>query len=116
MDEPPFNPRAIQLTTGALGIVIAITAIYSIYGLLPYFIALVIAIGMKYAAPKIPFVEIVVCVATSLLGMEFFDYLFVTQSPIFLIVGNLVSPAICVMGFGYRWVKKGWLPEYANRW
>jgi len=122
MSDMDFNPRVIQLTTGVLGLVVAMVAIYSIssgtplYKYFAYIAFPIIVTGMKLAAPRIPLLEALVCVAVIFLINVFVSYLFANHSPIFLFLGEILIPVICVFGFGARWVYKGYLPSNANQW
>ena len=116
MNEATINSWAIALTTAAVVMIFAISGIYSLNQYLFYMVGIALAIGMKLAVPKIPFVEIVCCVALVFIITYIVSYLTQTQSFIYFILGEIIPPSICVFGFGSRWVKKGWLPKNANRW
>lgn len=122
MDQIPFNPKAIQLTAAAIGLSTAVVAYQSlsigmgIYEYLPYIWCAVIAVGIKLAAPRVPFLEAILCMVSAFAVNYLCSYLFTSVSPLFHFVEGVVIEALCVLGFGAHWVRKGYIPPWANRW
>ncbi len=122
MSEIPFNSRAVQTTTGIIGLVVVVMAIYSIssgnplYKYFVYIIFPVITIGMKFAAPRIPWLEVAICTVTILSINLIIGYMFANHSPLYFLLGEVLIPTVCVFGFGVRWVYKSYLPASANYW
>lgn len=122
MDHIPFNPKAIQLTVAAIGFSTALVAYQSlstgidIYKYLPHIWSAVVAVGIKLTAPRVPFWEAILCLASALAVNYQCSYLFTAVSPLFHFVGGIGVEALCILGFGARWVRKGYIPPWANRW
>lgn len=119
-NPPPFRPWAIYVTT----IVTIIVVIgFSWYGLshagnAPYeflFPTLIFVwlIGAKLAAPKLPWMQVVLAGTVIIIvhfGIEAFH--FVPAN----FIGEKIIQAICVLGFGAYWVRRNYIPSSANYW
>ncbi len=122
MDQIPFNPKVIQLTAGAIGLSAALVAYQSfstgieVYKYLPYIWGAVVTVGIKFTAPRVPFSEAILCIVSALALNFLCGFLFSAVSPFFYFVEGAAIEALCVLGFGARWVRKGYIPPWANRW
>ncbi len=86
-----------------------------IYTYLVPVLILVAFIGMKIAAPRLPWKQ------AALAGGVVLTTHFVTEHltiifPPFLFLGEVVIQVICVMGFGRYWVANGYIPASSNSW
>lgn len=122
MDQIPFNPKAIQLTAAAIGLSTALVAYQSfsigmeVYKYLPYVWGAVVTVGIKFTAPRVPLSEAMLCIVLALALNYLCGFLFSSVSPFFYFVEGVAIEALCVLGFGARWVRKGYIPPWANRW
>jgi len=73
-------------------------------------------LGMKFAAPRIPWKPLIFCIGIVILISVGFDALVLKVSPIFFWIGNIAIPLLCVYGFGSYWVKRKYIPEWSNFW
>jgi hypothetical protein len=116
--KPPFRPIAVLLTTLAILLTTAGFAFHSLMGggtssfeyLLPTLFVIAL-IGMKLAAPRIPWPQLALLVV-AVFGIHLLaEHLL----PLMLIAEKLIE-IVCVLGFGAYWVAKGYIPRESNRW
>lgn len=123
MSTPTFRPRAIQHTVAAQLIAISVIAYASLRGwesayawAIPIMLS-VAAVGMKFAAPLIPKLEIFFVVLIAFIVNVVTDWAIAfTGIPLLTYAGDLVIALMCVYGFGLRWAKRGFLPQSAVAW
>lgn len=116
--KPPFRPIAVFLTTLAVLLTAAGFGVHSLKGggtssfeyLLPTLFVIVL-VGMKLAAPRIPWLQV-----TALVVVVFIIHLVAEHFIPLMLVAERVIEAVCVLGFGAYWVAKGYLPRESNRW
>lgn len=78
--------------------------------------AIEVAIGMKCAAPRLPAAQSLALIVAIVSTLAICQFLAFNVSPLFLFAGKVVVPFLCVWVFGRYWVKKGYIPKWANRW
>ncbi|WP_092238839.1 hypothetical protein [Desulfobacula phenolica] len=89
---------------------------YQIYGWLFPFLMIIALFGMKFAASRIPFIQLTIAVGT-VSGVSTVTNILCNQvSFLFYFLGDFLIPIICVHGFGRYWVSKGYLPARNNFW
>lgn len=120
--EPPFYPWVLAVTTKAIPLAAAVFVWQSIvqgFGVfvwVPPICMAITLVGFKLAAPRIPWVELVVGLGL-IFGISWLmDTLTLEVSPLFFLLGQVLLPAVCVFGFGRRWVAKRYIPVWSNWW
>ena len=123
MGQPPFYPRRIKLT--CIFQLLALVAIacayfithYSAFSLVIPILMIIAVLGMKWAAPKIPLCQAAL-VGLTVLASHFLMDRIITffGQPILIYLDDLIVSFICVMYFGSRWVRKGYMPPASNFW
>lgn len=79
---------------------------------------LVFTVGLKLAAPRLPWGQATTAGATILVvhfGIEHLALHWLHFPPM-IIAGEYVIQAICIYGFGRYWITKGYTPDWANWW
>ncbi|MGV6489025.1 hypothetical protein [Stenotrophomonas bentonitica] len=123
MNHARYSANRIRITTLVLSVLLVglgyvglfhTQAIYA-YGF-PALLT-VCLIGMKWAAPVIPMKELVVLVVlifalSSLANWAGAEY---SAYPVIYLADKVVA-AVCFLGFGAHWVRRGYIPAAANRW
>jgi hypothetical protein len=116
--KPPFRSIVVLLTTLAILLSAAGAAYHSLMGggsssyeyLLPIWFVILL-LGGKLAAPRIPWLQIAALVVV-VFGVHFFGEHF----PPFMLVDEKITEVICVFGFGAYWVAKGYISKETIRW
>jgi len=118
-----FSPQRIRVATLA----VALTCIYLGYQalngnprILSYAFPILLGvclIGMKWAAPRIPWLQLLAALFVVFTVDAFFGWLgHATAIPVIVLAADKVIEAFCVLGFGAYWVTKGYIPLAANKW
>ena len=120
MNDPRFSPIRIRIAT----LLIAATMVYLGYraingdsSLLRYAFPILLCvclIGMKFAAPKIPWLQLILAMGPVFIINLIFYFLSGSLPPIALIADKIIM-FVCVFGFGASWVRNGYIPAAANR-
>lgn len=120
--EPPFSARAIQLTAAAQMLPVLGIALYFLntgkdifHWLFPTMLGVAL-VGMKFAAPRIPWFQLLLALGAVFVTSSVLDVLALKVSLLFFFVGNVVIPIVCVLGFGRYWVSRGYIPRWSNWW
>lgn len=120
--EPPFSPRAIQMTVIAQMLPVFGIALYFLvtgknlfHWLIPAMLGVALA-GMKFAAPRIPWLQLFLALGAVYVTSSALDLLGQKVSPLFFLAGNVVIPVLCVFGFGKYWVIRRYIPRWSNWW
>lgn len=71
-------------------------------------------VGMKFAAPRIPWLQLALAMVSVFVINSIFDCFSASLPPIALLADKVIM-FFCVFGFGAFWVKKGYIPASANR-
>lgn len=116
--NPSFRPIIVFLTTLAILLTAAGFAFHSLLGggtssfeyLLPTLFVIVL-IGMKLSAPRIPRLQLAL-----LVGVVFGIHLLAEHLLPLMLVAEKLIEIVCVLGFGAYWVVKGYIPRESNRW
>ncbi|WP_262964292.1 hypothetical protein [Methylobacter psychrophilus] len=117
--EPPFYPVVILLTTLAVLATAAGGSIYSLaaaggvslYKYLFQVLLLIVLVGLKLAAPKLPWFQCALAVS-----VVFVIHVVAEHVQPLILIAEKVIEVVCVAGFGVFWVKKGYIPKESNRW
>lgn len=116
---PSFYSRRIAYGTALLWAAVACLGYFTVKGKeVPWNLAVTLLIigavlVTKWAATDIHWAQVGLCCLV-ILGVHFVGAHF-TWAPAYLIADKLIE-AICILGFGTYWVKRGYLPKSANRW
>ncbi|PTN32678.1 hypothetical protein C6366_16070 [Desulfonatronum sp. SC1] len=120
--EPPFYPRAILLTVITQTLPVLGIALYflisgnnNFHWLIPAMLGVAL-VGMKFAAPRIPWFQLALALGAVFVTSSALDLLALKVSPLFFLAGNVSIPVICVLGFGRYWVSCGYIPRWSNWW
>lgn len=119
-DSIPFRRRPIAAATFALAILLVAFGIYGFkhpksehwHFFVPCGIAISL-VGIKFAAPRLPWGH--VFSAGVVIWLVHFA-IEKSHNVALHIVGEVLFEAICVIGFGAYWVRKGYIPAFSNRW
>ncbi|MDN7998167.1 hypothetical protein QZN00_13525 [Burkholderia multivorans] len=119
---PPFSGTATSLTALCVVFVIIGCALYAIktgsneiYHYLIPVCLVVVAIGMKFSAPRLPWAQVGL-LAVSIIAVHFVIEKLVPSFPPIFFVGDLAIQGICILGFGRFWVRKGYIRSSMNNW
>lgn len=116
---PRYYPKKIWLAT--LGLALALICLgYQgaigreiNWGLVVPLLLIYSVIVIKFAAPDVPWAQVLLCCASVLLVNCVADW--INWPPGYLIADLIVEIAL-VFGFGAHWVRCKYIPFWANRW
>jgi hypothetical protein len=122
MKKPPFN-RIVNFVTFLLAALsFALAARYGLetHDMRPLtwvmpFLYLIALVGMKFAAPLLPWQQASAAVGT-VVAISILSHGLVTSVPLLHFFFEQVIGCICVWGFGDSWVRKGYLNPENNTW
>ena len=123
MSKPIFHPSRVRLCTLAVVLALVVFAYLGIthgIGVYEYAFPVLLTIclvGIKWAAPAIPLLQIVVLIVLLFLIHYLVDWLVAAEHlPPLALLGDKVVEVVCVFGFGAFWVRRGYIPASANHW
>lgn len=116
--EPPFRPICIRITIAVLGVTTAAFSYFALscgntapFNYLLPVLLLIALFGMRCAAPRIPWLQLLLAVVSVAIIHLVAEYVLP-----FALVSEKVIEIVCVGCFGAYWVWKGYLPKERNRW
>jgi len=114
-----------RIQIGTLGLIFSSSVLlyfamfYKADWIYQWMIQLLIVLGLltiKWAAPDLPWAQVVACAATILVIHAIGHYLAIHVAVPFIFVADHAIEMLCVLLFGRRWVNKCYIPGWANKW